>query len=176
MRVRLPQSAEWKGTRFFLMILFRRPSLANAVVCLCLSISSAAMAQQAQQPATPPPAQPAQPRPPNPFETIPQQPEAPKPDTPQAAPQTPQQPGRPALEQPKPAEEPKPEPGMENAVESIEFRGSRRVPQDTLRAMMVTKRGDKYDPESLRRDFMAFWNTGRFDDITLETERGKVGL
>src|SRR5262249_33796964 len=100
----------------------------------------------------------------------------PKPDTPQTTPQTPQTPARPALEQPKPAEEPKPEPGMENAIEAIEFRGSRRVPQDTLRAMLVTKRGDKYDPEALRRDFMALWNTGRFDDITLETEAGKVGV
>src|SRR3954454_14453939 len=108
MRVRLPQSAEWKGTRFYLMILFRRPGLTNAVVCLCLAISPAALAQQAQTPATPAQPQPAQqtpgqPRPPNPFETIP---DAPKPETPQATPQTPPVPGQPTLEPPKTVEEP----------------------------------------------------------------------
>jgi outer membrane protein insertion porin family len=61
-------------------------------------------------------------------------------------------------------------------VESIEFRGARRVPQDTLRALIFTKKGDKLDREVLRRDFMALWNTGRFDDITLETEPGKTGI
>ncbi len=65
---------------------------------------------------------------------------------------------------------------LENAVEEIQFRGARRVPQDTLRALIFTKKGDKFDPESLRRDFMALWNTGRFDDIVLETEPGKVGM
>src|SRR4029453_13036893 len=54
--------------------------------------------------------------------------------------------------------------------------GARRVPQDTLRAMMATKRGDKFDPDLLRRDFMALWNLGRLADITLETDPGRVGV
>ena len=49
-------------------------------------------------------------------------------------------------------------------------------PQDTLRAMIFTKKGDRYDEETLRRDFMALWNTGRFDDIRLEAEPGRTGL
>jgi outer membrane protein insertion porin family len=61
-------------------------------------------------------------------------------------------------------------------IEAIEFRGARRVPQDTLKAMIFSKKGDRYDPESLRRDFMALWNTGRFDDIRIETEAGTAGV
>src|SRR5258708_2681566 len=99
------------------MILSRRPCLANAVVCLCLS--SIPFALLAQQPATQanPPAAAPQPRSQNPFETVPQTAEPPK--TP--APQAPQTPGRPVLEQPKTAEEPKPQ-AIENIVEAIEFR------------------------------------------------------
>ena len=51
----------------------------------------------------------------------------------------------------------------------------RRVPQDTLRAMIFTKKGDKLDDDSIHRDFMALWNTGRFDDIRVEREAGKTG-
>src|SRR5262245_61505831 len=158
------------------MILCRRPRLATALVCLCFSIPPAAVAQQ---PAPPAPetdkAKPAAPLPQqkkqqNPFEAVPQSTDQPKPPAPK-----PQPPGQPALEAPKPAQEPKPE-AVENTVETIEFRGARRVPQDTLRAQIFTKKGDRLDPEALRRDFMALWNTGRFDDITLETEPGKVGM
>jgi len=63
----------------------------------------------------------------------------------------------------------------ENVIESIEFRGTRRVPQDTLRAQIVTRKGDPYNEEILRRDFMALWNTGKFDDIRLEREAGQTG-
>jgi outer membrane protein insertion porin family len=41
--------------------------------------------------------------------------------------------------------------------------------------MIFSKKGDRYDPEALRRDFMALWNTGRFDDIRIETEPGPAG-
>src|SRR5688572_26949878 len=115
------------------MILCRRPRLAAALICLCVSIPSA-VAQQAQ-----PPQQKKQ----NPFEAVPQSTEQPKPQAP-----------KPTLEAPKPAEEPKPE-VVDNIIETIEFRGARRVPQDTLRALTFTKKGDRLDPDGLRRDFMA---------------------
>ena len=60
-------------------------------------------------------------------------------------------------------------------MEGVEFRGSRRVPQETLRARIVTRKGDKYDEETLQRDFMALWNTGYFDDLKLEREAGPNG-
>lgn len=61
-------------------------------------------------------------------------------------------------------------------IESFEFRGAKRVPQDTLRALIISKPGDIFNEETLRRDFMILWNTGRFDDIRLETEQGRTGL
>jgi len=41
--------------------------------------------------------------------------------------------------------------------------------------MIFSKRGDRIDEDTLRRDFMAIWNTGRFDDIRMEIEPGKTG-
>ena len=146
------------------MILCRRPRLATVLVCLCFSIPPAALAQQATPPAQQPP--PPQQKKQNPFESVPQSTESPKPQAPK-----PQRPGAPTLEAPKPADEPKPE-TQEDVIEAIEFRGARRVPQDTLRAQTFTKKGDRLDPDALRRDFMALWNTGRFDDITLEYRFG----
>ncbi len=131
----------------------------------CLVIVAALLAGQAaagQQPPASPPAKPSQ----SPFEQVPQAPEAAQPG-PQQRPPSP-------FEAPKPAEEPKPG-AIEDVIEAIEFRGARRIPQDTLRAMIFSKKGDRLDMEALHRDFMALWNTGRFDDITLERERGKYG-
>src|ERR1039458_4024383 len=83
-------------------------------------------------------------------------------------------PQQPALEAPNPAEQPKAQPGGQ-VIEAIAFPGARRVPQDTLRALISTKKGDIYNEEDLHRDFMALWNSGRFDDIRMETEPGTAG-
>ena len=60
-------------------------------------------------------------------------------------------------------------------IEGIEFRGARRVPQDTLRALIFSRVGDVYNEDTIRRDFSALWNTNRFDDIRVETEKGERG-
>ncbi|HEY7391151.1 MAG TPA: POTRA domain-containing protein, partial [Bryobacteraceae bacterium] len=155
-------------------------------VWICAWITGSLAAQQqapAPSPQQPPagqanpPAQPGTPqqRPPNPFENVPEPGRAPAQGQQQAPPaQTPQ------LEAPKPAPTvanpaPRP-PGGQQAIEAIEFRGARRVPQDTLRALIYSKAGDIYNEETLRRDLTALWNTGRFDDITVETEQGKTGI
>jgi len=78
------------------------------------------------------------------------------------------------MEAPKPVEAAKPRAG--EPIEAIEFRGARRVPQDTLKALINSKAGDIFSEDAIRRDFMALWNTGRFDDIRLETEPGRIGL
>src|SRR5579885_699128 len=136
--------------------------------------------QPNQQPANPgqrPPAQnpqnPPAAQPPSPFENVPQA--APNPQQP-----NPQQPNTqpPQFETPgQPAQRPSAIQGQvaSNVIEAIDFRGARRVPQDTLRSMIFSKVGDVYNPETLRRDFMALWNTNRFDDIKLQTERGERG-
>jgi outer membrane protein insertion porin family len=168
---------------------------ANALAAAASAQSSAQQPQptvERSQP-QPPQAEPPKPAPkkPNPFETVPTtaEPGAPAPAAPAPAipaPVTPApatqtappaaapKPGTPQLEAPKaPAEGPVTPP--QDIVEAIEFRGSRRVPQDTLRAMIYTKKGDKYDEDALHRDFMTLWNTGRFDDIALEREGGTSG-
>lgn len=141
-------------------------------------------------PSTPVPAAPARN---NPFENVPQAGGAPQPQVP-STPQAPATPFENVPQGAKPAgqegiavpqfEAPKPTvPGEaatgptvpENTIESIQFRGSRRVPQDTLRAMILTRQGDIYSDDSLRRDFMMLWNTNRFDDIRLESEKGDRG-
>jgi outer membrane protein insertion porin family len=135
-------------------------------------------AQQAQPPKQNPPAAgtnpqtpaPPQPNKANPFETVPQTPNA----TPQAPPPT--QGTKPPFEAVPTTPGVKPVIGNQNVVEAIEFRGSRRVPQETLRGLIVTHKGDVFNEDTLRRDFQALWNTGRFDDIRLETEPGATGI
>ncbi|MGD0360177.1 MAG: outer membrane protein assembly factor BamA [Bryobacteraceae bacterium] len=83
-------------------------------------------------------------------------------------------PQQPTLEAPKPAEQPKVQPAGK-VIEAIVFTGARRVPQDTLRALISTKKGDIYNEDDLHRDFMSLWNSGRFDDIRMETEPGTAG-
>ncbi len=116
-----------------------------------------------EQPEAPPPADPSQPQ--SPFESA-RPPARPEPEA-ARPPETPFEPAAPAPEVP----------AIEggDVIDSIEFRGARRVPQDTLRAMIFSRRGDKIEQESLRRDFMVLWNTGRYDDIRVEVEQGKNG-
>lgn len=138
-----------------------------STVLVCLFGMRLAFAQQ-QPPAPPKPAAPKQ----NPFESVPVTPVDPKPEAPKQVPGA-----KPTLE--TPAEAPKPEaakPGeIADVIESVSFRGARRVPQDTLRALLATKKGDPYSQEILNRDFMALWNTGRFDDMRMEREPGRTG-
>jgi outer membrane protein insertion porin family len=149
------------------MISYRRACLSMTVAFFCASLASTVWGQNPpapQQPQQPPPA--PQTKPQNPFETVPEAPPQTKPAQP--APQ------QPTLEAPKPAEQPK-TPAQGKVIEDIQFRGARRVPLDTLRAQVSTKKGDIYNEEDLHRDFMQLWNTGRFDDIHLETEPGPTG-
>jgi outer membrane protein insertion porin family len=150
------------------MICNRRFCLSIAVLCLCAADVSTARAQQNPPVAQPPAQQPAptqERKPQNPFETVPEtaQPEQAKP-----APQ------QPTLEAPKPAEQPKTQPGGQ-VIDSIVFTGQRRVQQDILRSLISTKKGDIYNEEDLHRDFMSLWNSGRFDDIRMENEPAPNG-
>jgi outer membrane protein insertion porin family len=142
--------------------------LCSAVILFGLGVRHAAGQNQQQQQQQQPP------KPPNPFETVPQGKEEPaKPAQPAQPAQQPAEPAPPAAAQ-EPARVPRP--GQpENVVEAIEFRGARRVRQDTLQALIFTKKGDRFEEESLHRDFMALWNSGRFDDLRIEREPGKEG-
>jgi outer membrane protein insertion porin family len=137
--------------------------LCSVVIFPMVGVRQAA-AQNQQNPQQQPP-----PKPPNPFETVPQAPvEAPRP-----APQ-PAQPAQPAATPQAPAAV-RPGQPPENIIEAIEFRGARRVRQDTLQALIFSKKGDRFDEESLHRDFVQLWNSHRFDDLRIEREAGKEG-
>ena len=81
----------------------------------------------------------------------------------------------PAPETGKPAAPTPTPPAEATVIESIIFRGNRRIPAATLRARIFSKPGDVYDEGALERDFMALWNTGFLDDIRLEVSDGKTG-
>lgn len=116
----------------------------------------------AQTPA-PTQTQPSKPPPQSPFENVP------------VTPEKPAQPNQPAPANPSGIQDAKTVPIGDNIIEAVEFRGQRKVPQDTLRALIFTKKGDVYDEEAVHRDFTALWNTGRFDDLRVERERGSGG-
>ena len=63
----------------------------------------------------------------------------------------------------------------DNMIEEVQFRGQKKVPQDTLRALIFTKKGDIYDEDAIHRDFISLWNTGRFDDLRVEREKSPNG-
>ncbi len=60
-------------------------------------------------------------------------------------------------------------------IENIEVRGSRRVPQETVKHYMLTQKNSRFDPQVLRRDFKSIWAQGFFDDLKIELEKGKTG-
>jgi outer membrane protein insertion porin family len=53
-------------------------------------------------------------------------------------------------------------------IDSIIFRGNRRIQVSVLRSRIFSHAGDVYDENALERDFMALWNTGFLDDVRLE--------
>ncbi len=154
-------------------------------ILLC-AVSAAGQTPAAQQaPQQPAPQAPKPPASNNPFESIPGTvapaaavPTAPAVQAPAAGQPPAGQTTPPQFEAPKvvaPGEAPTGPTIEANIIETIQFKGSRRVPQDTLRALIFTRAGDAYKEEGLRRDFMALWNTNRFDDIRLEREKGDRG-
>jgi outer membrane protein insertion porin family len=163
-----------QGGKERFLTMYPRPGRLMTLLLCALPLALAQQPSSQQKPSTPPPAnqpvpqtQPApqaQPTPQaNPFEAVPQSQEPGKPQQqPFEAPPTAKAPAAPAV---NPAD----------TIEAIEFRGARRVPQDTLRALIFSRVGDKLDDDVIHRDFSALWNSGRFDDLTVEKIRGKTG-
>jgi outer membrane protein insertion porin family len=65
---------------------------------------------------------------------------------------------------------------QQTLVSEIIVHGSRRIPQETVKARMFTRAGDVYDPQAIERDFNSLWNTGYFDDIRFEREDTPKGV
>ena len=103
-------------------------------------------------------------------------PEAPPPklqlETPQAAPA---QQKAPELTTPVAPAQPQVQPAAQQTIQDIIFRGNRRITSAVMRARIFSKKDDVYNESALRRDFMALWNTGYFDDIRLEVADSRKG-
>jgi outer membrane protein insertion porin family len=127
------------------------PALTFYGVCLTLAGAAYANPQAAQTSGQQPPPAPTPPagqqrQQQNPFENVPEAPQQ-------------QQPAK----------------NNAGLIEDIQFRGQRRIPQDTLRALILSRKGDVYSDDAVHRDFMALWNSGRFDDLRVERETAPDG-
>ncbi|HEY6971149.1 MAG TPA: outer membrane protein assembly factor BamA [Candidatus Angelobacter sp.] len=60
-------------------------------------------------------------------------------------------------------------------IESIEIKGNRRIPKETIMAKIYTHPGDIYDDASLQRDLRSVWTTGYFEDVRVEREQTSKG-
>jgi outer membrane protein insertion porin family len=81
----------------------------------------------------------------------------------------------PELTTPTAPPQPQGQPAAQQTIQDIVFRGNRRITTAVMRARIFSHKGDVYNETALRRDFMALWNTGYFDDIRLEVTDSEKG-
>ena len=62
------------------------------------------------------------------------------------------------------------------SVERFEVVGNASVASDTIRVYLGISPGDPYNPDAIRKNFSNLWQTGLFDDIKIEAERGDTGV
>jgi len=60
-------------------------------------------------------------------------------------------------------------------VEDVKIRGNRRIPAETVRQYIQTKKGDPFDPSVIDKDIQTLNGQGFFDDIKIEVEDGPGG-
>jgi outer membrane protein insertion porin family len=60
-------------------------------------------------------------------------------------------------------------------IERFEATGNTSVASDTIRVYLGINPGDVYDPVAIQRNFLNLWQTGLFDDIRIETDKGTSG-
>jgi outer membrane protein insertion porin family len=61
-------------------------------------------------------------------------------------------------------------------VEAFEAVGNSSVASDTIRVYLGIVPGEAYNADAIQRNFMNLWQTGLFDDIRIDTERGQRGV
>jgi outer membrane protein insertion porin family len=64
---------------------------------------------------------------------------------------------------------------QQNVIQ-IRVIGSRRIPQETVKARMFSRVGEPFDPLTVERDFNSLWNTGYFEDVRIEKEDTPQGI
>ena len=60
-------------------------------------------------------------------------------------------------------------------IEEIDIIGNRRIPTETVKSRIYTRRGDVYDEAALQRDLRSVWNSGYFEDVRMEREQSPKG-
>jgi outer membrane protein insertion porin family len=60
-------------------------------------------------------------------------------------------------------------------IEKIVIEGNKKVSRDTILFYMKSSEKGLYNPSMLREDFKTLWNTGFFENITIEEEDGTEG-
>ncbi len=61
-------------------------------------------------------------------------------------------------------------------VERFEAVGNTTVASDTIRVYLGVAPGEPYNPEQIQRNFLNLWQTGLFDDIRIEADKGDTGV
>src|SRR5258708_6752101 len=60
-------------------------------------------------------------------------------------------------------------------IEEIDVTGNRRIPTETVKSRIYSRKGDVYDEAALQRDLRSVWNSGYFEDVRMEREQSPKG-
>lgn len=63
-----------------------------------------------------------------------------------------------------------------NTIVQIRVIGNREIPQETIKARMFSRVNETYDPLTVERDFNSLWNTGYFENVSIEKEDTAKGV
>jgi outer membrane protein insertion porin family len=61
-------------------------------------------------------------------------------------------------------------------IERFEVTGNTSVASDTIRVYLGVNIGEIFDPDVIQKNFLNLWQTGLFDDIKIETDKGDAGV
>jgi len=61
-------------------------------------------------------------------------------------------------------------------IERFEAVGNTSVASDTIRVYLGIVPGEPYNPDLIQKNFLNLWQTGLFDDIRIEADRGERGV
>jgi outer membrane protein insertion porin family len=63
-----------------------------------------------------------------------------------------------------------------NTIIQIRVIGNREIPKETILARMFSRVNETYDPLTVERDFNSLWNTGYFENVSIEKEDTAKGV
>ena len=63
-----------------------------------------------------------------------------------------------------------------NTIVQIRVIGNREIPKETIIARIFSRVNEAYDPLTVERDFNSLWNTGYFENVTIQKEDTPKGV